>query len=180
VRGTQRRAALELYIRSGRLAEAPELIVRDVLTPEERTSLGREHPSFMGGEYLSARHEREVEIARITIASVTSDVTSVYARSGGGRIYYRVVDEYEGETLRGTTNCTSDLPLTLAELGEFFLAAWPLLDVIVEGGGLVDPLSFARGESAFYPYFGDHIQRTVEEWVQARVPKEDELETRFP
>jgi hypothetical protein len=53
----------------------------------------------MGGEYLPDLKQDEVEIARITIASTTQDVTSVFARRGKHRIYYRVVDEYGGETL---------------------------------------------------------------------------------
>jgi len=40
----------------------------------------------------------KVMIARITIASTTQDVTSVYAGRGRDRIHYRVVDEYEGDT----------------------------------------------------------------------------------
>jgi hypothetical protein len=40
-----------------------------------------------------------VEIARLNIDSTTSDVTSVYARPGKDRINYRVVDEYQGDTL---------------------------------------------------------------------------------
>jgi hypothetical protein len=53
----------------------------------------------MGGEYLPDRRDTEVEIARINIDSTTSDVTSVYARPGKDRINYRVVDEYQGDTL---------------------------------------------------------------------------------
>ncbi len=53
----------------------------------------------MGGEYLPDRRDTEVEIARINIDSTTSDVTSVYAKAGKDRIRYRVVDEYNGDTL---------------------------------------------------------------------------------
>ena len=53
----------------------------------------------MGGEYLPDRRDTEVEIARLNIDSTTSDVTSVYARPGKDRINYRVVDEYDGDTL---------------------------------------------------------------------------------
>jgi len=52
-------------------------------------------------------------IASITIASTTQDVTSVYARRGRKRIYYRVVDEYGGETLSGRRTRSSTQPLTL-------------------------------------------------------------------
>lgn len=63
-------------------------------------------------------------IVRITIASVTQDVTCVYARRSKRRIHYRVVDEYENETLSGKTTRTSTHPLTLGELETFFNNAW--------------------------------------------------------
>ena len=65
-------------------------------------ALGRIHPAFMGGEYLPDLSQDEVKIARITIASTTQDVTSVYARRGKNRIHYRVVDEYGGRDAVGT------------------------------------------------------------------------------
>jgi hypothetical protein len=49
---------------------------------------------WMGGEYLPDHRPGEVEIARLAVASVTQDVVSIRARSAGGRIRYRVVDEY--------------------------------------------------------------------------------------
>jgi hypothetical protein len=70
----------------------------------------------MGGEYLPDLLPNEVVIARITIASTTQDVTSVYARRGKKRIRYRVVDEYDGDTLSGKNTRTSTLPLTPREL----------------------------------------------------------------
>ena len=60
-----------------------------------------------------------MEIARITIASTTQDVTSVYARQVGQRIQYRVVDEYNGDTpelrapftgVRSNFTCTNHRP----------------------------------------------------------------------
>jgi hypothetical protein len=84
----------------------------------------------MGGEYLPDLTSTEVAIARITIASVTQDVTSVYARRGKNRIHYRVVDEYEGETLSGKDTRTSTRPLTLGQLEEFFNTAWSIFAVL--------------------------------------------------
>ena len=48
----------------------------------------------------------------------------------GSRIKYRVVDEYEGETLLDDTERSSDQPLTLGELETFFLGAWSFMDVL--------------------------------------------------
>jgi hypothetical protein len=65
----------------------------------------------MGGEYLPDRRDTEVEIARINIDSTTSDVTSAYARPGKDRIDYRVVDEYQGDTLTEKRTRSSKRPL---------------------------------------------------------------------
>jgi hypothetical protein len=52
------------------------------------------HPWMMGGEYLPPLKDNEVEIARVTLKSVTMDVFSIRALRSGSRIYYRLVDEY--------------------------------------------------------------------------------------
>ena len=132
VKGARRKAALKDLIDGGRAEDVPDLIAKSALSDEERTAFGRIHPDFMGGEYLPDIGDQEVEIARITLASTTSDVTSVYARRDKHRIRYRVVDEYDGEMLTGPgpTTRTSIKPLTLKELVKFFDGAWPLIDVI--------------------------------------------------
>ena len=101
VKGAERRAALRQQIAAGRQEPIPDVLVRSSLSETERLAIGNLHPAYMGGEYLPDLGQNEVEIARITIASVTQDVTSVLACRGKRRIYYRVVDEYEGETLAG-------------------------------------------------------------------------------
>ena len=71
----------------------------------------------MGGEYLPPLLDDEVEIARISLASVTADQTSVRAQRVAGGIAYRIVDEYgEDGTEYVCRPDRSDLPLTLAEL----------------------------------------------------------------
>ena len=72
---------------------------------------------------LPDRRDTEVEIARINIDSTTSDVTSVYARPGNDRIYYRVVDEYWGDSLTEKRTRSSKRPLSLGGLITFFRAA---------------------------------------------------------
>ena len=101
IKGAERKAALKQLIDAGGLDEIPEFFAQSALSDDERQALGRIHPAFMGGEYLPDLQHNEVEIARITIASTTQDVTSVYARRGKNRIRYRVVDEYDGDTLSG-------------------------------------------------------------------------------
>jgi len=148
-----------------------------VLDEQDRRALGRLHPSFMGGEYLPNRQETEVEIARINIDSTTSDVTSVYAKAGKSRIYYRVVDEYNGDTLSDKRTRTSKRPLTLAELVEFFLGAWPLNEVLemneLDREGAHD---FTHPSSEFYPEFSAAIRAKINEWCPEEEPEESDDE----
>jgi hypothetical protein len=111
------------------------------------------HPMFMGGNYLPETEEGEVEIARIEIASTTFDVTSLFAKFENGLIHYRVVDEYEGDTLTGPSEMTSDKPLTLGEMADFFLGAWSLVDVLEMNfeGDVESALGFFTAKSQFYP-----------------------------
>jgi hypothetical protein len=174
VKGAARRAALQRLIDEDRLDEIPDFLAKAKLSERERTAIGRLHPRCMGGEYLPDQEEGEVEIARIEIRSTTGDVTSVYARRDGGAIRYRVVDEYEGDTLTGNTERTSTEPLTLAELTDFFLSAWNLLEVLEfnEFADLDDALAFFRGRSEFYPDF----DRLLRERVTAAWPEPDQDE----
>ena len=79
----------------------------------------------------------------------------MYARREGGRIHYRVVDEYGGDTLTDARERTSLEPLTLGELYDFFLDAWPLGDVLEMNSFAVaeEALGFFTGRSEFYPRF---------------------------
>jgi hypothetical protein len=122
----RRRNAIRNAFEADRVSPLDELFATPTLPDEHRLALGRLHRSFMGGEYLPDRRDTEVEIARINIDSTTSDVTSVYAKAGKDRIRYRVVDEYNGDTLSEKRTRSSKRPLSLGELIEFFLAAWPL------------------------------------------------------
>ena len=47
-------------------------------------------------------------------------MTSVYARSEGGAIHYRVVDEYGGDTLQGPAEAKTVAPMTLGEFADFY------------------------------------------------------------
>jgi hypothetical protein len=173
IKGAERKALYERAIRSGNTILANSLIADPELSSEERTSLGRMHPNFMGGEYLPDREDEEVEIARITIASTTKDVTSVYARRGKNRIYYRVVDEYGGDTLNNPTR-TSTKPLTLKQLTEFFLNSWNLIDCLdfnfeSDGYPRDQVHSFiVDASSNFYAEFGTHIRFLINEWLDTK------------
>ncbi len=186
VKGAERRAALQQLISAGRLDEIPGFLARSSLTESERQAIGQLHPAFMGGEYLPNLAEQEVEVARITIASTTQDVTSVFARRGKRRIYYRVVDEYGGETLSGKSTRTSTCPLTLGALERFFTGAWSIFDVLEAnfsdaGYNLEQMLRFVVGiDSQFYPQLGRLYRRRIQAWAiqKARSVEAEEAASR--
>lgn len=178
IKGAERKALYERAIQTNNVALANSLIADPDLSSEERTSFGRIHPNFMGGEYLPDREDEEVEIARITIASTTRDVTCVYAKRGKNRIYYRVVDEYNGDTLNQPTR-TSSKPLTLKQLTEFFLKSWDLiscLDVNFESDGYPrdDVQNFiVDASSNFYAEFGTLITLKIDEWLDTKESQDE-------
>lgn len=176
IKGAERKAALTALIDSGRLEDIPELLAQSALSEEERKALGRIHPAFMGGEYLPDLLRDEVMIARITIASTTQDVTSVYARRGKNRIRYRVVDEYEGDTLSGPRERTSTRPLTLGQLADFFDGAWSVFDVLEMNFG-DDGFDEDRMQrfvvevgSSFYPELDALYRSRIHAWAAAKRP----------
>jgi hypothetical protein len=173
VKGAERRAALKHWIKEGRLDVVPPYLSQSALSEPDRASIGRIHPAFMGGEYLPDMTSDEVSIARITLASVTQDVVSVYARAGKTRIRYRIVDEYMGESLLQPTRRTSTRPLSLGQLESFLGRAWPLNELLhsnfAEGGYDVDEmLSFIRAESDFYDRLGDLYEVKIRTFAAAR------------
>jgi hypothetical protein len=156
VKGAVIRKKIAALFEEGRHDEARELVDLAGLSKEGQKRLESLHPMYIGGNYLPDAEQGEVEIARIDIDSTTHDVTSVYARLEDGVIHYRVVDEYGGETLREPTEAKTAAPMTLGELTDFFLQAWPLIEVL-ESNFEDDPeraLGFFSGTSDFYPEFG--------------------------
>ncbi|MDN3987956.1 hypothetical protein [Zwartia vadi] len=176
VKGRVRRALIKDALETGETDTLPDFVTTPELDTLDRQILGSLHPMFMGGEYLPKIKFNEVEIARISLRSTTYDVSVLYARPVGQRIHYRVVDEYEGETLQEPSKRTSTKPLTMGEMIDFFITAWSLMDCLevnfdddVEG-----MLGFFSAESEFYPCF----DQTVREMVLERFPKrENEDET---
>ncbi len=178
VKGTVRRKALREALEEGQIMQVPDAIKSAALSEVARQYAGSLHPSFMGGEYLPTANKEEVEIARIRINSTTGDVTSVYARVVGKRIAYRVVDEYQGDTLSDRVQRTSSRPLMMGQLIEFFLGAWDLY-LCLESNferDLEEMLGFFEGESEFYPYFDSELRRLVREKFAPLADEDDEDE----
>ncbi len=112
--GEERKKDARLLLQTGRLGELQEFLFAEQLTERERALVTSVHPTFMGGEYLPPWRGNEVEIARVTLKSVTQDVISIRARLAGGRIRYRIVDEYE--TVFAFRPRSSARPLTTRQL----------------------------------------------------------------
>ena len=170
VKGAVLRDRLKALFAEGRHDEVLSLLEDGGVSEGDRKALEAMHQMFMGGNYLPDTADGEVEIARIRIASTTFDVTSVYARRQDGVIRYRVVDEYGGDTLEGPAEMESNQPLSLGELADFFLAAWPLIDVLDMNfeGDRDSSLGFFVAESDFYPDLDALCrQRVIEHYADA-------------
>lgn len=168
------RERLELLLSEGRIHEAEKLFANGSVTTNSIQYLESVNPMFMGGNYLPDMDEGEVEIARIEIASTTHDVTCLFAKKENGIIKFRVVDEYGGDTLNFPTEVTTDEPMTLREMTDFFLSAWSLIDVLeMNFDRQLEPaLAFFKAKSKFYPKF-DELCR---ERVVAAAPKAEAKE----
>ena len=186
IKGAERKELYERALEVGDIDLANSLISVPTLNKEQREAQGRLHPNWMGGEYLPDQDSEEVEIARITIASTTQDVTCVYAKRGASGIEYRIVDEYEGMTLV-EPNCTSllplsviELPLSLIELFDYFTSGWDLFDCLESN---FSDNGYVRSEihrfivdasSSFYAEFGALVTQRIDEWVDERREEEEE------
>lgn len=174
VKGEVVRQDLERLYRLGRIEELMALFETSGIGEVALRSLGAIHPALMGGNYLPDTATNEIEVARILIRSTTYDVTCLRARFRKGKIHYRVVDEYEGQTLSKPTRKSSVRTLTLGETTDFFIKAWPLVRVLRMnfGDDLDGALKFFTASSRFYPDF--HVacvQRVIEAY--ANLPKRE-------
>lgn len=171
VKGDVLRAQVKALLDEGRYDTVRELISEGYGSKECNRAFEHIHPRYMGGAYLPDEEFGEVEIARIAIESTTHDVTCVYARLGEGVINYRVVDEYGGETLQGTPTAQTKQPMTQGELVEFFMQAWPLVEVLEINfeNDLDGAMRFFGVSSEFYPGLGGLICS----WMLERFPVPD-------
>ena len=80
VKGKNRRKMIRDCWAARKLEALDSTLLKDELDYDIRQRLARIHPSFMGGEFLPSYGRTEVEIARISLQSTTSDVMSLRAR----------------------------------------------------------------------------------------------------
>ena len=167
--------------------DAGDWILQPTLTPAERGWWGSLHPSFMGGEYLSALEAGAVEIARISLASTTADQVSVRARRLDDGIAYRIVDEYDTPYV---CERRSAEPLTLAELIAL-LDDTDHPDEEFSGGGLVkahwqhiadyaaprsryrEVSEFVTVSSPFYTGLSTYYEYELQDWLAAYADGDD-------
>ena len=177
IKGTQRRREIKRLIESGNEREIQDWMAHSTLDQKTRQAIGSYHPMFMGGEYLPDLKDGEVEIARLDLASVTSDAISVRARSSGDRIYYHVFDEYEDDYK--VTPCWSKQPLSLQRLirlietttdkkhGEKSCGLRFLDEGYREFGfELESQRTFLHVTSVFYPTLESYYDLAIEDWYQ--------------
>ncbi len=113
VKGAMLQAAYRSAVLESDHGAAEAILLNSPTNDQERQLLGSLHPSLMGGLYLPDRAHAEVEVARVTIASTTMDVTCIFASPTAEGISFRVVDEYEGETLNQPAQMIAGEPLKL-------------------------------------------------------------------
>jgi len=178
VKGAVMRRRLRALFDEGDHEAVRQLIDEVAFSERERQALESLHPAFMGGNYLPDTAAGEVEIARITLQSTTSDVTCVYVRLKDGVFHYRVVDEYGGDTLQGPAGAKSNQPLTLGEFHDFFMRAWPLLEVLEMNfeQDVESALAFYSVESPFYPDLGRLVDERVRDYFPEPEPEEEDAE----
>ena len=167
VKGTQRRESLTAAIEQDRLSDLNPFFTQTSLSAEDRRSRAAIHPSFMGGEYLPDFEEGELEVARLSLRSVTADVISIRLRRTEDGFVYRIVDEYMDQYPNGLlgepTTIVVDQPLTMKDFGAFVVQ-------VSRMDHWCDPESFDTEEEAqdfvvatseFYPEFGAYIAEAI-------------------
>jgi hypothetical protein len=180
--GEKRRRYREL------LGDLDQLLFTPDGGPGWRAEMGRVDPRWMGGEYLPDLLSGEVEIARISLESITYDVYSLRAHRDQGVIHYRMEDEYESDW--ELKRRESREPLTMGELITLIdasrmngvdsndLTDW-LRDRTAEHGDVEEAAAFVTVSSEFYPelqsYYDAKARAWADRWRVAH-PAEDDPE----
>jgi len=191
IKGQERRNAIRRSMTGDEGAWAlTEDAYQDSLSSEQRKAASRIHPSLMGGEYLPEYLPGEVEIARVVLASVMQDVISVRARRSGGRILYRVVDEYPEDGSYRWKPRSSAKPLTLGGVIRLIDSASKdglegygkslpdrFRNYNLEGSEAEELRHFVAVESDLYPQLATYYAWQAEQWFVSVSPEEEEEES---
>ena len=145
IKGAFRQAAVRQAADSGQIEQVPEHFFAPSLPDAIREISGAIHPQLMGGEYLPDFKEGEVEIARATLDSTTTDVISIRARHTIDKIHYQIVNEYyDRPNPMGylIQPAQTDRPLTMAQLID-----------LIDGVKLIGEKCDMRGLTTIYREF---------------------------
>jgi hypothetical protein len=153
----------------------------ELLDEAMKMAWGRIHPSHMGGEYLPPLRKGEVEIARISLASVTADQISVRARRVRERIRYRIVDEYSFKYV--CRPASSDAPLSLRELIALMESAsdagsiiFPILAMNSRDSMQAELETFITVTSDFYVDIEPYYRALTDAWLEERAQEHSWLD----
>ena len=181
IQGESRRTIARNILAEEGFAGLNEFLARKTLDDEERRGWGLVHPHCMGGEYLPQLDVEDVEIARISLASTTSDQISIRASYVGKKIRYDVCDEYDSTYELAFTE--SEQPLTLGELIAFIDGSYHRDE---EPGGLLvchwesmigwgydtdEAVDFAWIQSAWYPELSSYYAQVAIDWSERKQPE---------
>ena len=177
IKGEFRKRDAKKHLDFGELEEFKEFLLQEELPPREREITTGSHPWLLGGEYLPAYEGDEVEIARLTLKSVTLDVISLRAARCAGVIRYRILDEYAGDFEFRFAPESSPEPLTMSEVVGLISGTEQLgvaghfpacfRDVNLGGGDEQDAralIDFVTVTSDFYPQLEAWYAEEACEW----------------
>lgn len=172
IAGEARRQIVRALLR--RDMPIPDGLDAAVLDEVTLESWGRMSPSHMGGEYLPPMRKGEVEIARISLASVTADQISIRATRRRERARYRVVDEYP-ENKHVCHPASSVSPLSLGELIALMETAdhgnsivFGILGMNTRHSTAPELATFLTVSSDFYADLGPCYHALIDAWLEQR------------
>lgn len=173
IKGDARKRFVRDLLRDGQPEDVEAWMVEN-LADTERQALAAINPRLMGGEFLPDFADDEVEVARVSLASVTGDVISIRARRCAGVVRYSIVDEYDSEFSFSPTE--SEAPLSMGELialmdgarqegmGKGLTGAYRNYNLhFSDAEHLVD---FVTVSSEFYPELSAYYEEEAKEWLE--------------
>ena len=176
----------ESVVESSNTKFTPPYILKGKISKQQRSEIGKIHPHNMGGEYLTALEQNQVEICRIVMQSTTLDVTSIRATLVNTVYFFSVIDEYEIFKYELPIK-SSEKPLKTSQVLEqidncLIIVAEASSEHNDQLKGLMDPalslhlgagceptelIDFISVESAFYPELGDYYRNKINNYLRS-------------
>ena len=179
IKGEVRRGIARGILQNEGFVGLKEFLSREELNESDRVLWGRVDPACMGGEYLSSLQEGKVEIARISLNSITYDQISIRAKQVNNEIRYSVVNKYDCEAPKLPP--VTHRPLKLGELismidafhDQDFYAPYGIMrgfwEETLEGTeDILEAMSFATISSAYYPELANYYTAVAIRWAEEK------------